>query len=259
MNVTDKPAVFITGAAAGIGHAIAKQFADNGWFVGVYDIDVDAAQRAFQDIGSENGCTGFIDVRDPVSIQSALDDFARHTGNRLHILVNNAGVLRVGPFEEIPIDDHHWQIDVNAHGPASCCHLAFPLLRDTPGARVINMASASANFGVPEFATYSATKFFVRGFTEALNIEWKRHDIHVCDIWPPFVKSAMTEGIESKIVDRMGISLVPEHVANVVWKAAHGTKVHWTVGAQFKALKFVMDRAPFTLRKTIMRLIAGYP
>ena len=254
----DRSTVFITGAGAGIGLETARLFHARGWYVGIFDVNTASAEAAVAALGDDSCCAGTIDVREPDSIRSALDTFAEQTGGRLDVLINNAGVLRVSPFEEVALDVHHAQIDVNTKGLVSCTHLAFPLLRDTPGARVINLASGSAQFGVPDFATYSATKFFVRGLTEALNIEWRRHDIRVCDIWPPFVKTAMLDNAESEVIERMGVNLMPEQVAEVIWKAAHGRKVHWPVGLQFKVLKSVLQYAPYSVNRAIMRFLTGY-
>ena len=254
----NRSTVFITGAGAGIGLEAARLFHSHGWYVGIFDVNPASADAAATALGGDSCYAGPVDVRQPDSIQSALNAFAEQTGGRLDVLINNAGVLRVSPFEEVALDVHHAQIEVNIKGLVSCTHLAFPLLRDTPGARVINMASASAQFGVPDFATYSATKFFVRGLTEALNIEWRRHDIRVCDIWPPFVKTAMVEGVESDVIERMGVNLMPDQVAEVIWKAAHGRKVHWPVGLQFKVLRSMLQHAPYSVNRAIMRFLTGY-
>lgn len=260
MSARSKSCIFITGGGAGIGLATAKEFARRGWFVGVYDHDAQSAAAAVDAVGAENGCWGAMDVRDPTSIEAALEAFAAKTGGRLDVLFNNAGVLRVSPFEKIPLEQHHAHIEVNAKGVVNCTYLAFELLKATPGARVISMASASAAFGVPDFNTYSATKFFVRGLTEALNIEWKRHDIRVCDVWPPFVRTAMIAGFGgNEAVSNLGVELSAEDVARVVWEAAHGTKVHWPVSTKFKCMAALMKLVPLPATRAVMATLTGYP
>ncbi|MCB0306565.1 MAG: SDR family NAD(P)-dependent oxidoreductase, partial [Calditrichaeota bacterium] len=109
------------------------------------------------------------------------------------------------------------------------------------------------------FASYSASKFAVRGLTEALNIEWRRHGIVVSDIMPPFVNTPMIQnGPASKSFERMGIRLRPEQVAEVVWKAARGNKVHYPVGLQFKLLNALSAVSPDWLTRRVMRWIGGY-
>ncbi len=251
--------VFITGAGAGIGLATAKLFASKGWFVGIYDCDVASAEAALAAIGADNGRCGILDVRDTESVSRALEDFASHSGGRLDLLVNNAGVLAVDPFEDVELGRHHARIDVNAKGVLNCCHLAFPLLRDTPGAHVVNMASASAGFGVPGFATYSATKFFVRGLTEALDIEWERHDITVSAVWPPFVKTPMVDAVgPNTTIENMGVDLAPEDVAAEIWQAAHGRKTHWPMTRKFRFMRLFFRLTPHSFSRALMKNVTGH-
>ena len=95
------------------------------------------------------------------------------------MLVANAGAGRYGTtWERDPAE--WWQtFEVNVLGVVHCTYAALDRLRATPGAHVVSMSSASAFYGVPEHAVYSASKFAVRGFTEALNLELERDGIHV--------------------------------------------------------------------------------
>ena len=99
-------------------------------------------------------------------------------------------------------------------------HAAFEHLRDTAarhgGATVVNLGSASAIYGQAELAGYSATKFYVRGLTEALDIEWSHHGIRVVDLWPLFVQTGMLEGISTGTTTSLGINLRPQDVADAV-------------------------------------------
>ena len=86
-------------------------------------------------------------------------------------------------------------------------HAAFPYLRSTPKSVVVNLASASAIYGQAELAVYSATKFFVRGITEALDIEWNSYGIRVIAMWPLYVQTAMTDNIKTGTTESLGIKL----------------------------------------------------
>lgn len=251
----DKPNVMITGAAAGIGRATAELFAGQGWYVGLYDVDVAGVQALQEQLGADSAMAGRLDVTSPEDWQQALDEFTAARGGRLDLLVNNAGILHTGNFENIPLAAHHRMVDINFKGVLNGCHLAFPYLKITPGARVINIASASAIYGTPIFNSYSATKFAVRGLTEALNLEWQSQDIRVCDIMPIFVKSAMTEGVHTKSIDGMGIRLTPQDIARTVWKATNRKgfgKVHWPVGAQTYQLMLALRLLPTWLARMIL-------
>ena len=84
-------------------------------------------------------------------------------------------------------------------------------------------------------ATYSASKFWVRGFTEALNLEWESHGIQVCDVMPSLVKTPMTDGVEGQLIKHFGVNLTPDDVAAVIFGAAHSSRVHTLIDKSFAA------------------------
>ncbi len=228
-----QPCIVITGAAAGIGRATAHYFARKGWQLGVFDIDASGLQQLTDSLGDKNIIHGRLEVCSVENWATVLSDFFQRTG-RIDVLFNNAGILSSGAFSEIPVQRHHQMVDVNIKGMMNGCYAGLPYLRQTPGSRVINMASASAIYGQPQLATYSATKFAVRGFTEALDLEWQALDIRVMDIMPLFVQTAMVKNMQAKAVARLGVHLTPENIAEVVWKAAtfsgRRSRVHWFAG-----------------------------
>lgn len=250
------PSIFISGGAAGIGRATALRFAREGWTVGAFDVD----EGGLSSLADEHaGITvGSLDVRKAKSWQDALATFTGQTGGRLDVLLNNAGVLEHGAFHDITLTGHKRQIDVNATGVVNGAHAAFEYLKATPGARLVNMASASAIYGAPGLATYGATKFFVRGLTEALDIEWAEHDIRVMAIWPLFVQTGMVDAqAGSASLERLGVRSTPEDIAEAVWKAVHDRRpdhrVHFTVGLQTKLLYGASKLSPNFLNRNLTR------
>lgn len=131
-------------------------------------------------------------------------------------------------------------MEVNATGLMRIADSAHALLEQTPGARMINMSSASAAYGTPDFVSYSASKFAVRGLTEALNLKWRHEGIHACDVMPPFVSTPMLASVpQVKAIGMLGINFEPEDVARVVWQTATGTcRVHWPVTPAYKAIYY---------------------
>lgn len=250
-------AIFITGAAAGIGKATARLFAAKGWLVGAADRDEQSLTELAEELGPERCRTYVLDVTDRSSIAEALAAFVGQSGGRLDVLHNNAGILKVGPFADISAEEHQRMVEVNVVGLMNVLHGAFPYLRDTRGARVINMSSASASYGVPDFASYSASKHAVRAMTESLNIEWEPHDIRVGDLMPPFVNTGMVESNagQSALFDSLGINLGPEDAAKAVWEQAANPRLHRPLSAQFRMLWPIMRMAPTALvRSTMKRL-----
>ncbi|WP_227997582.1 SDR family oxidoreductase [Nocardia australiensis] len=256
------PAVFISGAAAGIGRASALLFAANGYHVGAYDIDEIGLTRLAADITGAGGSvrTGLLDVTNATQWAERLAEFHADTG-RLDILINNAGILRAGPFESIEPATHQALVDVNLGGVIYGTHAAFAFLRDTPGAQVVNLCSASAIYGQPELATYGATKSAVKGLTEALDLEWERYDIRVIAVWPLFVATAMVDGVETASTKSLGVRLTAEDVATGIWNATRKRgwlpKVHYEIGAQAKALATAAKYAPNWAVRTANKFFSG--
>lgn len=257
--------VFITGAAAGIGRATALTFAGKGYLVGGYDIDEVGLKSLAGEIESLGGraVTGHLDVTDPDEMARRLAEFTENTAGRLNVMINNAGILRTGRFEDIDIAAQLKEIDINAKGVVNGLYAAFPYLRATPRPVVVNLASASAIYGQPELATYSATKFFVRGITEALDIEWDRYDIRVISMWPLYVSTAMTEDVKTGTTESLGINLTAQDVADAIVAAVEPPllrrvvhQVHFPVGPQSK-VSALSGRLPLWLQRLLVKRVAG--
>lgn len=228
--------IFISGAAQGIGAAIAKYFHQHKWIVGIYDLDQVKAQALAQSLG-DGAFAGELNVIDYASWQNALADFVKHSGG-LNILVNNAGILYSGAFEDTPIEAHHRTIDVNVKGVLNGCHAVLPYLKHAKNARVINLSSASAIYGQADLASYSSSKFAVRGITEGLDIEWRKHGIRVFDVMPLFVQTDMVTDMDEGSIKNMGVNLQPNDIAKAVWKLATGhtllKNTHHPIGTSTK-------------------------
>lgn len=259
----EKRTVAVTGAAAGIGRATALAFARRGWAVSAYDRDEQALAGLADTAGVS---TAPLDVTEPDAFAAVLDEHvARH--GRLDVLVNNAGILNAGRFEDQDLDSLRREVAVNVTGVLHGMHAAFPHLRATAAAHgsatVVNLASASAIYGQPELANYSATKFYVRGLTEALELEWSRHGIRVTDLWPLFVHTGMIDGVRTGTTRSLGVHLDADDVAAAVLGAVDPSpyrrllrQVHVPVGRQARAMAVASRFSPAWLTRAANRLLA---
>ncbi|MBI5552351.1 MAG: SDR family oxidoreductase [Desulfobacterales bacterium] len=248
--------IFITGAASGIGKETALLFARKGWFVGAVDVSEAALKQLGEQIGGGNVLLKVADVTRPESLRQAAAAVGQRTGGRLDILFNNAGTLAMGHHQTIALEKQRGIVEVNLLGVLNGIAVCLDLLKGTAGARIINMSSASALYGTPELAVYSATKAAVKALTEALNIEFEPLGIHVCDIMAPFVRTPMIvqAAVAATSVKRLGIHLRPQEVAHVVWQAAHGKKLHWEVGFMMRLLRWAVMLFPFAQRPMVKML-----
>lgn len=231
--------IFISGAAQGIGAAIAELFYHEGYKVGIYDINTEEAEHLAQRLG-ERAQAGKLDVSNYADWKQALQVFNAWAGE-INIVVNNAGILYSGSFESTDIEAHHRTININVNGVLNGCHAAFPYLKNASFARIINLSSASAIYGQADLVSYSASKFAVRGLTEGLDVEWQKFGIRVLDIMPLFVKTAMVKDMDAATIQKMGVHLSSEDVAKQILKVVHAkdtffTATHHTVGIKAEVM-----------------------
>ena len=244
--------IFISGAAQGIGAATAALFYRKGYKVGIYDINVRQAEQLAQSLGPR-ALAGALDVSDYAQWQTALQQFQSWAGE-LNILLNNAGILYSGAFEQTDIQQHQRTFAINVNGVLNGCHAALPYLRQATSARVINMSSASAIYGQADLVSYSASKFAVRGISEGLDVEWQKYGIRVLDIMPLFVQTAMVKDMDAGTIQNMGIQLTAEDVAAQILKVAQIkghllTATHHTVGLKTEFMYHLSRFSPQVINR----------
>jgi len=222
----------VTGGARGIGAAIVRALARAGARVAIADLDLAAAQELAGAIGG--GAAAFeIDVRDRTSTQRAFDAAVRHLG-ALDILAANAGVSSMRRAVDITDEEWEFNLAVNARGIFLSNQIAcrYFLAEKRPGV-IVNTASLAGKVGAPLLAHYSASKFAVLGWTQALAREMAPHGVRVNAVCPGFVRTSMQEreivwegalrGMTPEAVRAEYVSLTPmarieepEDVADVV-------------------------------------------
>ncbi len=251
------PSIIITGAASGIGRATAELFHNKGWTVGLADMDAVGLERLHATMDKNRSCTLQMNVTDEESVKGAFEKFKAFQGSTLDVMFNCAGILRMGDNESISLQDQHRILQINVNGILNCNHYALPMLKRSQQAHIVSMSSASAVYGIPQLAVYSASKHAVRALTESLNIELESQGIVVSDIMVPYVKTPMVQQASKQAasVEKNGVKVTAEDVARAVWKAAHGNKVHWQVSPAMYLLTLVNWLLPFN-RKRLFKVLS---
>lgn len=253
-----RKAIFITGGGSGIGRAIALRFAREGWFVGLGDIDSAGMAETVRLIGTGFTYSHRFDVRDRAAWDTALEAFSTAAGGRIDVLANNAGIPLGGSLSDNTAEEIERCIDINLKGVFWGAQAALPHLKKTaPGSALINTASAAGIYGTGGASVYSATKFGVRGMTESLDAEWAEFGIKVASICPSFIETPLLDHAPNKssnesIRERVraaGLELTSaEDVAQVVWDAVHGDRLHWIVGKTARQISFAARWMPGRVR-----------
>jgi 3-oxoacyl-[acyl-carrier protein] reductase len=191
-------AALVTGAAGGIGSAVAEALADAGAAVLVTDLDKDAAAAVAESISSSGrrAESAALDVSDRESADAAAAQAAALADGKLHILVNNAGVTRPAMFEKTSQESFRLLFEIHVMGAFNCTQAAIPYLPTDGTGRVINVTSAAGLTGTLGQVNYSAAKAGIIGFTKSLARELATKNILV-NALAPLAATPMTETIRT--------------------------------------------------------------
>jgi NAD(P)-dependent dehydrogenase (short-subunit alcohol dehydrogenase family) len=192
-NVKGKTA-FITGGANGAGLGMAKVFLRNGMKVAIADIRQDSLDRAMAQFGNDpNIHAVHLDVTDREEFKRAADEAERVLGN-IHIVCNNAGINLFVPIEECTYNDWDWVMGVNFGGVVNGVQTFVPRIRKHgEGGHIVNTASMAAFLPSAAAGIYTASKFAVRGLSEALRLSLYKYNIGVSVFCPGLINSTIYE------------------------------------------------------------------
>lgn len=261
----DRKTLFVTGAASGLGREVSRYFAEKGYFVGLTDVDMNGVAATAAMLPDGQSSQHKLDVTDREQWTNAVAEFGEVTSGRMDVFFNNAGIGSGGPIQSMTDKDIDLLIAVNITGVISGIRACFDMLQSTPGSCVLNTASAAGIYGAAGMSVYSATKFAVRGLTEAHDVEFKDYDIKSRSLMPGFIDtnilSNVTEG--SNMTGKEVLQSVGQEVSEVAiigpaaWEAVHGDKIHTTVNKTAKDLAFAARWFPGRLRKQMAGLSKG--
>ena len=180
----------ITGAASGIGRELARKMAGEGAVIAAADYDKKSLAETVKMIQDAGGkAQGFtVDISDPKQVTKFAADVRKKLGG-IDILINNAGVTLFGKFEELKIRDIEWIMNINFWGAVYMCKEFLPDLKDKKDSYLVNVASIFGVIGTGNQSAYSATKFGLRGFTEALQDELYRYPVNIISVLPGGIKT----------------------------------------------------------------------
>ena len=238
----------VTGAARGIGRATATALHRAGMKVAIGDLDADLAREAAEELGGD--AVGLaLDVTDPESFAAFLDSAEEALGP-LDVLVNNAGILHLGPFVEEDLEATRRQFDVNVFGVVNGTRLILPRFRERGGGHLVNVASSAGKVTPPGIATYTATKHAVVGLTEAVRAEHEGTGVDFSIVMPGVVQTDMIAGYaKSPVVQE----ITPEDVADEIVAALRTGRVDVWVPRSLGRINRVMAFAPRSAREWIGR------
>lgn len=195
---------FVTGAASGIGRATALAAARQGAELFLTDIQAEALQRTVEEIERCGGRVGHsrpLDLRDHDAVVALAEEIHAAHGS-MDVVMNVAGISTWGTIEELEHSDWQRLIDVNLLGPISVLEAFVPaMIAAGRGGHVVNVSSAAGLFGLPWHAAYSASKFGLRGVSEVLRFDLRRHDIGVSLVCPGGVRTPLVETVRIVGVD----------------------------------------------------------
>jgi NADP-dependent 3-hydroxy acid dehydrogenase YdfG len=193
-NISGKTIV-ITGAARGIGYATARALLVRGARVVIGDRDVDVLEKAVAEMSSLGAVSGHpLDVTDRDSFAAFLDKARADGAGHIDVLINNAGVMPVGPFLEQSTQAIRSSIEVNFYGVLTGCQLVLPEMVKRRSGHIINMASMAGLVAVPGQIVYAGTKFAVLGFSTGLADEFASHGVKVTAVLPTFTNTELISG-----------------------------------------------------------------
>ena len=206
----------VTGASSGIGEATALALAGAGAAVALGARRGDRIEALAKRIEDDGGRAVAIevDVADEAAARSFIEQ-ARDQLGGLHSLINNAGVMLLGPVEGADLDEWRRMIDVNVLGLLYCTHAALPVMREGGGGHIVNVSSVAGRHAAAGAAVYNFTKFGVTGFSEALRQEALHANIRVTCVEPGYVETELQSHNQNPVVVQ-GIERMREKIGDVL-------------------------------------------
>ena len=223
----------VTGGARGIGQATSTALRERGARVAIGDIDAQAAAAAATSLGPD-AVSGRLDVTDPESFAAFLALVERELGP-LDVLVNNAGIMPVGPMLDEPHAVARRVVDINLMGCMTGMKLALPGMLDRRRGHIVNIASAAGKSPVPGGASYCATKAAIVALTETARVEFAGRGVDFTCVMPSFTATDLIAGTRvTRFIAAVAPAVVGEAIARAVVRPRPDVYVPATVGPMLR-------------------------
>jgi NADP-dependent 3-hydroxy acid dehydrogenase YdfG len=242
--------IAITGGARGIGKATAAALVRRGARVAIGDLDRELAEATAAELGGGTLALE-LDVTRRDSFEGFLDQVEERLGS-LDVLINNAGIMPLGRFADEDDLTARRMVDINVHGVMFGMKLAIPRMQRRGSGHIVNLASQAGKGGFPGGATYSGTKHFVVGVSEAVRAELRDTGIEISCVMPAVVNTELGSGlIETRAIKK----LEPEEVADAIVGALERPKFDVWVPRETVGIYKLMQLLPRSGREAIARLL----
>jgi NAD(P)-dependent dehydrogenase (short-subunit alcohol dehydrogenase family) len=243
----DRVAV-ITGGSRGLGLLMARKLAAEGARLALLARDPAELQRAQAELAAQGASVLSVpcDMSDRNQVTEAIGKVARHFG-RIDVLINNAGIIQVGPLEHMAIEDFEKCMAVHFYGPLYATWAALPHMMEARSGRIVNITSIGGKIAFPHLLPYTASKFALVGFSDGLRVELRRHNIRVTTVFPGLMRTgsprnALFKGQHQReyawfaISDSLPLlSIDADRAAEQIVDACRSGKAHLTIGVQTRA------------------------
>jgi short-subunit dehydrogenase len=252
MNLNDARIV-ITGAAGGIGSAAAARLANAGAKLLLTDVKQEPLNQLAVQLPNVLAAVA-ADVASEDGRAAVVTEARRHEAN---VLINLAGINPFGLFAEQTAREIAQAISINAVAPLLLCHALLPVLLERPGAHIVNVGSTFGSIGFPGFTAYSASKFAVRGFSEALRRELADTNVRVHYVAPRATKTALATDRVRALNAELGVGMdTPQTVAAAIVRALRDERRELLLGAPERLFAKLNALLPSLVDRSLRRQLA---
>jgi short-subunit dehydrogenase len=261
-------AAVVTGAGGGIGRGIALALARRGCDLALVDIDDAglAVTAAHAETAGVRTSRHVVDVADRAAVM-ALPAALRAAHGRIDVLVNNAGVALGGTFEQVSETDFDWLMAINFEAVVRMTRVFLPILRESDDARIVNVSSVYGLVSPPGQSAYSASKFAVRGFSNALRHELEGTRIGVTVAHPGGVATAIAQSARApagvaaeeialrRAASEKMLRMAPERAGEIIVRAVERRRARVLVGGDAVVVALIERLAPVRYWRLLARLL----